>query len=204
MLAPLNNSARRRLTGAMAVIEEALERKPTPTKFILRGPRPGDLGFVTHRQGALYAAEYGWDWTFEALVARILSDFISNFDPAREQAWLAEREGAIVGSIFLVRGEDPSTAKLRLLYVEPEARGLGVGAALVAACVERARALGYRRLVLWTNDILVAARRLYENAGFKLLSEEAHHSFGKALTGQTWALDLDGARGTRGGLLSLN
>lgn len=191
MLAPLGEGARRRLIEAAAAIEESLgPPAPVAADFILRNPRVGDLGWVVHRQAALYASEYGWDWTFEGLVARILGDFVEKFDARREQAWLAERRGEIVGSIFLMRGEDPATGKLRLLYVEPNARGLGIGAALVAACIARAREVGYSRLVLWTNDILIAARRLYEAAGFTLVQEEAHVSFGKPLTGQTWALKL--------------
>ena len=191
MLAPLGEPARRRLIGAMETVRDTLAQDAAPTAFVLRGPRVGDLGWAIHRQSALYAAEYGWDWTFEALAAQILGDFIRNFDPAAEQAWLAERHGEIVGSVFLVRGEVAGTGKLRLLYVEPNARGLGIGAALVAACVARAKEFGYRALILWTNDILVAARRLYEAAGFRLIGEEAHHSFGKALVGQTWALELE-------------
>ncbi|WP_158816383.1 bifunctional helix-turn-helix transcriptional regulator/GNAT family N-acetyltransferase [Methylocapsa sp. S129] len=191
MLAPLGETARRRLIGAADVIEEALSpRAPSGPDFILRSPRVGDIGWVIHRQGALYAGEYGWDWTFDGLVAEILGGFVKNFDPVREQGWLAERHGEIVGSIFLMRGDDEATGKLRLLYIEPEARGLGIGAALVDACVARAREVGYARLTLWTNDILVAARRLYEAAGFKLISEEPHVSFGKALVGQTWTMDL--------------
>jgi DNA-binding MarR family transcriptional regulator/GNAT superfamily N-acetyltransferase len=194
LLAPLSEAARRRLVGAAEIIEEALSpAAPTGPDFTLRSPRPGDLGWVVHRQGALYAGEYGWDWTFEGLVAQILGDFVRNFDPAGEQGWLAERHGEIVGSIFLMRGDDEATGKLRLLYVEPGARGLGIGAALVDACVARARAAGYTRLTLWTNDILVAARRLYQAAGFNLIGEEPHRSFGKSLVGQTWALDLSNA-----------
>jgi GNAT superfamily N-acetyltransferase len=193
MLRPLGELALRRLVGATRTVEEILDRNDAPGDFILRRPKIGDLGWVIHRQAALYGAEYGWDWTFEALVAQILSDFIRNFDPANEQAWLAERYGEIVGSIFLVRGEEPTTAKLRLLYVEPGARGLGIGAALVAACVARAREIGYVRITLWTNDILTAARRLYEAAGFKLVSVEAHVSFGKPLVGQTWTLEFENA-----------
>ena len=194
MLEPLGEPARRRLVGATEAVREILAAGAASADFTLRGPEVGDLGWVIHRQSALYAREYGWDWTFEALVAQILGDFVKNFDPAHEQAWLAERHGEIVGSIFLVRGDDEATGKLRLLYVEPGARGLGIGAALVNACVARAREAGYRRLVLWTNDILVAARRLYETAGFRLIDEEPHVSFGKALVGQTWALELEGAR----------
>jgi DNA-binding MarR family transcriptional regulator/GNAT superfamily N-acetyltransferase len=196
LLAPLSQAKRRRLIQAAEAIEETLSPPAAAAPaFILRDPEVGDLGWVIHRQAALYAAEYGWDWTFEALVAEILGDFVRNFDPSREQAWLAGRHGEIVGSIFLVRGDDAAIGKLRLLYVEPSARGLGIGAALVEACVARAREAGYSRLVLWTNDILLAARRLYEAAGFKLVDEEKHVSFGKELNGQTWALELGGEGG---------
>ena len=191
LLAPLGAAARRRLIEATRAIEEALAPGAQPAAgFILRSPEVGDLGWVIHRQAALYAAEYGWDWTFESLIAAILSDFVKSFNPLREQAWLAERDGAIVGSVFLMRGDDDATGKLRLLYVEPTARGLGIGAALVAACIARAREAGYAKLSLWTNDILAAARRLYETAGFTLVGEEAHVSFGKSLVGQTWTLAL--------------
>lgn len=161
--------------------------------FILRDPQPGDLGYVVHRQALLYAQEYGWDWTFEALVARIVADFIDQFDPPRERCWIAQRQGRIVGSIFLVRPRDDAPddeAKLRLLYVDADARGLGVGAALVDACIAEARAQGYRRLTLWTNAVLVSARRIYQARGFTLVREEQHHSFGHDLVGQYWALDL--------------
>ena len=190
MLAPLDKSARRRLVAAAAAIEELLSAPAPAPAFTLRGPRVGDIGWVVHRQAALYAQEYGWDWTFEARAAQILSDFVKNFSALREQAWLAECNGAVVGSVFLMRGPDDATAKLRLLYVEPDARGLGIGAALVDACIARARQIGYAKLSLWTNDVLVAARRLYQAAGFALVSEEAHVSFGKNLVGQTWTLDL--------------
>ena len=193
MLEPLGEASRRRLIGAADIIEETLNPSSrAEADFTLRNPQVGDLGWVIHRQSALYAAEYGWDWTFEGLVAQIIGDFAKNFDPAREQGWLAERHGEIVGSIFLMRGDDDGTGKLRLLYVEPRARGLGIGAALVEACIEKARAVGYVRLSLWTNDILVAARRLYESAGFKLIGKEPHVSFGKKLVGQTWAKELGG------------
>ena len=193
MLAPLTQALRRRLIGAARVIEQALNTPRSPgAEFILRPPEVGDLGWVIHRQAALYASEYGWDWTFEGLAAEILGGFVRTFDPAREQAWLAERHGEIVGSVFLMRGDDATTGKLRLLYVEPNARRLGIGAALVDACASRAKEIGYRRLTLWTNDILVSARRLYEAAGFRLIREEPHSSFGKRLVGQTWALNLSG------------
>jgi DNA-binding MarR family transcriptional regulator/GNAT superfamily N-acetyltransferase len=192
LLSPLDTSASERLTGAMKMIRAILD-EPIATldrNFILRPPRVGDLGWVIHRQAALYHQEYGWDWTFEALIAGILRDFVENFDATKEAAWIAERHGAIVGSIFLVKGDEPGVAKLRLLYVEPSARGLGIGAALTQACVDRAREFGYRRLVLWTNDILASARRIYQAAGFTLVAEEKHHSFGHDLVGQNWALEL--------------
>jgi DNA-binding MarR family transcriptional regulator/GNAT superfamily N-acetyltransferase len=192
LLSPLDTSASERLTGAMKMIRAILD-EPIATldrNFILRPPRVGDLGWVIHRQAALYHQEYGWDWTFEALIAGILRDFVENFDATKEAAWIAERHGAIVGSIFLVKGDEPGVAKLRLLYVEPSARGLGIGAALTQACVDRAREFGYRRLVLWTNDILASARRIYQAAGFTLVAEEKHHSFGHDLVGQNWGLEL--------------
>jgi len=191
LLAPLSEAARRRLVGAAGVIEEVLgAQAPTGAPFVLQTPEVGDLGWIVHRQAALYAGEYGWDWTFEGLAAEILGGFVRTFDPMRERGWVARRDGEIVGSVFLMRGDDAGTGKLRLLYVEPEARGLGIGAALVDACVSTARQMGYRRLTLWTNDVLVAARRLYETAGFALISEQPHVSFGKSLVGQIWALDL--------------
>lgn len=196
------------LTSAMQRIESLLAgpdapaaeaapgdvRKAAPEPFILRPLRVGDIGWVAHRQGLLYAQEYGWDATFEALVAEIGATFVRKYDPAHEQAWIAEREGAIVGSVFLVR-KSPRVAQLRLLYVESSARGLGLGARLVDECLAYARSHGYRRMVLWTNDILVAARRIYEARGFTLESEERHHSFGKDLVGQYWALDLTAPAG---------
>jgi DNA-binding MarR family transcriptional regulator/GNAT superfamily N-acetyltransferase len=192
LLAPLGPADDERLRGAMSQIRAILDKPagaPGPA-FVLRPPRVGDLGWVIHRQAALYAEEYGWDWTFEGLIAGIIGRFVDQFDPAREAVWIAERHGAIIGSIFLVRDEEEGVAKLRLLYVEKSARGLGVGAALTKACIERARACGYRRLTLWTNDILVAARRIYQAASFKLVSEEKHRSFGHDLVGQYWALEL--------------
>jgi DNA-binding MarR family transcriptional regulator/GNAT superfamily N-acetyltransferase len=192
LLSPLDPAASARLTGAMKVIRSVLDEPvATPGKsFSLRPPQVGDLGWVIHRQAALYHQEYGWDWTFEALVAGILRDFVENFDATKEAAWIAERHGAIVGSIFLVEGDEPDVAKLRLLYVEPNARGLGIGAALTQACIERAREFGYHRLVLWTQDILVAARRIYQAAGFTLVAAEKHHSFGHDLVGENWGLEL--------------
>nr|WP_315237444.1 GNAT family N-acetyltransferase [uncultured Limnohabitans sp.] len=163
----------------------------TPT-WTLRGLQVGDIGWVTHRQGILYAQEYGWDGTFEALVAEIAAQFVKNFDAACENAWIAEIEGQIVGSAFLVKVSD-EVAKLRLLYVEPQARGLGLGHALTNDCIGFARAKGYQTLTLWTNDLLVAARHIYQAAGFVLVAEESHHSFGHDLVGQNWDLALQPA-----------
>lgn len=161
----------------------------TDAPFTLRPLRVGDIGWIAHRQGLLYAQEYGWNMEFEALVAEIAAQFVKQFDPAWENAWIAEHQGQAVGSVFVVKVSD-STAKLRLLYVEPQARGLGIGSALTQACITFARSKGYTTLTLWTNDILVSARRIYQAAGFKLVAEEKHHSFGHDLVGQNWDLQL--------------
>ena len=187
LLKTLPEGKRRSLLAATAAIGQVFEPS---VGIVLRDMRPGDLGWITHRQAVLYAEEYGWTQDYEALVAQILSDFVRTFDPAREAAWVAEADGRIVGSIFLVKGDQPGVGKLRLLYVEPDTRGAGVGATLVAACIERARAVGYDTLVLWTNSVLTAARKIYERAGFTLVEETPHHSFGHDLVGQTWSLDL--------------
>jgi GNAT superfamily N-acetyltransferase len=160
----------------------------SPT-LTLRGLRVGDVGWIAHRQGLLYAQEYGWDMSFEALVAQIAAQFVQNLDPVKENAWIAEINGQVVGSVFLVKVSD-EIAKLRLLYVEPHARGLGIGRRLTTECIAFARAQGYRTLTLWTNDILHAARRIYQSVGFRLVAEEKHHSFGHDLVGQNWDLDL--------------
>lgn len=172
-------------TGITRIFED-----DAPPQPILRGLRVGDLGMVIARQSILYAEEYGWNADYEALIAGILASFHQRFDPAREAGWIAEMDSRMVGSIFLVAGDSPGVAKLRLLYVEPDARGAGVGKMLVATCIERARQLGYQRLDLWTNSVLTAARSIYERAGFKLVDEAPHRSFGHDLVGQTWSLAL--------------
>ncbi|WP_245593586.1 bifunctional helix-turn-helix transcriptional regulator/GNAT family N-acetyltransferase [Azospirillum halopraeferens] len=191
LLGRLPASGRAALVDAMATICRLLEEGAgeVAAPFTLRPHRVGDIGWITHRQAVLYAAEYGWDESFEALVAEILAAFVRSHDPARERSWIAERDGAVVGSVFLVRHTD-AVAKLRLLYVEPTARGLGIGRRLVDECIAFARACGYRTLTLWTNDVLVAARRIYQAAGFRLVAEEPHRSFGHDLIGQTWELSL--------------
>jgi len=189
VLAPLSEAERRELIGAMGKVRRLLGNNPVGSTFVLRDPEPGDLGWIAHQQGRLYAKEYGWDWTFEALVAEIVGQFAKSFDPAGERCWIAEREGEVVGSVLVVR-QDDETAKLRLLCVDASARGLGLGRKLVEECIRFARAKGYRRMVLWTNDVLTSARRIYEAAGFELLEEEPHHSFGKDLIGQVWGRDL--------------
>jgi GNAT superfamily N-acetyltransferase len=176
----------------MQEIQAVLQAKPASAKDVqFRSLRVGDLGWVTHRQAVLYQQEYGWDWTYEGLVGRILGDFEAHFDASREDAWIAELDGQVVGSVFLMKTDDGEVAKLRLLYVDPVARGLGVGWRLVRICIERARELGYRKLTLWTNHVLTSARKIYEAAGFALIEENRHHSFGKDLIGQTWTLDLE-------------
>jgi DNA-binding MarR family transcriptional regulator/GNAT superfamily N-acetyltransferase len=192
LLAPLDASSTKRAAEAVHQLQSILASRETasPTAFVLRPPRIGDLGWIVHRQALLYAREYDWDWTYEGFIAGIAGRFVTEFDSTKEAAWVADRDGSIIGSVFLMRGDDPRTGKLRLLYVEPSARGLGVGKALVARCIAQARRAGYRRLTLWTNDILIAARKIYQSAGFQLVAEEPHRSFGKELVGQTWTLDL--------------
>jgi DNA-binding MarR family transcriptional regulator/GNAT superfamily N-acetyltransferase len=189
MMADLAPAEQARLIEAMRTVETLLGRETAPPAYVLRPHRPGDIGWVIHRHAALYAQEYGWDESFEALVAEIGAKFIRDFDIRRERCWIAERDGDIVGSVFLVKQSD-TVAKLRLLIVEPAARGLGIGHRLVDECIRFARQAGYRQLTLWTNDILVAARRIYEAAGFRLVLEEKHRSFGHDLVGQNWELDL--------------
>jgi len=186
-LSPVEQS---RLIGAMGTIEGLLgERAEPKAPYLLRTHQPGDMGWVIHRHGVLYAEEYGWDERFEALVAEIAAEFVKNFDEKRERCWIAERDGAMVGSVFLVKKTD-RVAKLRLLLVEPSARGLGIGGRLVNECVRFARQAGYRRITLWTQSNLDAARHIYRKAGFRVMKRERHESFGHKLTGETWELSL--------------
>jgi DNA-binding MarR family transcriptional regulator/GNAT superfamily N-acetyltransferase len=188
LVAPLDDLGRRRLTEAMAEIE-LLTAAAEPTTALRTDLVPGDLGWVVQRNAEVYAAEFGWDVTYEELVAGIVADFPRQFRPGRERAWMAEVDGRRAGCVFC-RQRDDDTAQLRLLLVEPWARGLGLGRRLVDGCVAFARAAGYGSMVLWTNDVLVAARRIYVAAGFQLVEEEPHHSFGHDLVGQIWTRDL--------------
>jgi DNA-binding MarR family transcriptional regulator/GNAT superfamily N-acetyltransferase len=191
VLQPLNPGDRAQLIRAMRTIEKLLVKTDRPL-YVVRPHRIGDMGLVVSRESIVYAEEYGWDATFEALVARIVADFVTNFDPKRERCWIAEADGQSVGHIFLVRHpEQPETAKLRLLFVEPSERGMGLGHAVVHECVRFARSAGYRKISLWTQSILASARRIYQGAGFRLVKEEPHHSFGKDLMGHTWELELE-------------
>ncbi|HLK01986.1 MAG TPA: helix-turn-helix domain-containing GNAT family N-acetyltransferase [Streptosporangiaceae bacterium] len=178
-----------RLLDAMRTITDVLTETKRPRGYLLREPRPGDFGWVIARNGALYAEEYGWDLTYEALVARIVAEYVDNFDPTAEAALIAEVDGVPAGCVFCVRDSD-TTARLRLLLVEPWARGLGIGGRLVDEVLRFARQAGYTRITLWTNDVLTSARRIYQRAGFTLDSENQHHSFGKDLTGQNWSRPL--------------
>lgn len=191
LLGGLGPSDRKAVLQAMVAIERTLAGTSAKGEsgIDLRRHGPGDMGWVTSRHGALYADEYGWDDTFEALVAEVVAAFLRQFDPARERCWIAVRSGERVGSVFLVRHSD-EVAKLRLLLVEPEARGLGLGRRLVEECETFARSAGYRRITLWTNSCLEAARAIYRRAGYRLVHAEPHRSFGKDLVGETWELDL--------------
>jgi DNA-binding MarR family transcriptional regulator/GNAT superfamily N-acetyltransferase len=190
MLNKLSTEDQNRLVEAMHTIEGLLDAQPEhKVPYILRPHQAGDMGWVVHRHGVLYAEEYGWDEQFEALVADIVAKFTQHYDPKRERCWIAEKDGENIGSVFLVKKSD-TAAKLRLLLVEPKARGLGVGTRLVEECVRFARKAGYKKIVLWTNSVLVVARHVYEKAGFRLVKEEPHHSFGHDLIGETWELKL--------------
>ncbi|HKW10203.1 MAG TPA: bifunctional helix-turn-helix transcriptional regulator/GNAT family N-acetyltransferase [Gemmatimonadaceae bacterium] len=190
MLRALAGDEQRHIVESMQRIERLLDRAgPTEPSYTLREPRPGDIGWIVHRHGALYHEEYDWDEQFEVLVAEIAADFAKHHDPRRERCWVAEYQGEIVGSIFCVE-KSKTVAKLRLLYVEPSARHLGIGTRLVDECIRFARKAGYRKMTLWTQSLLSAARRVYERAGFKLVHEESHHSFGADLVAQTWEMRL--------------
>ena len=190
MLAALSQPERGRLIEAMVTIEGLLgPARAAVRPAILRDPRPGDLGWVVQSQGALYASEYGFDSTYEGLVADIVAKFVASFDASRERCWIADIGGNPVGSVFVVRGSD-DVAKLRLLLVEPVGRGQGLGQRLVAECIAFARQCGYRRITLWTQGILIAARKIYQDAGFVLVKSEPHRSFGQNLIGETWERDL--------------
>ena len=200
LLAGLTDADQRDLLQSMARIEQLLDDKnPRQPPYLLRAHRPGDIGWVIERHGALYAREYRWDMRFEALVAHIAARFIEQFDASREACWIAERDHANIGCVFLVQARNEATdapiegvAQLRLLLVEPSARGLGIGARLVDECERFARQAGYTRIVLWTNSVLLAARGIYAKAGYRLLKSESHTSFGHDLVGETWELPLDG------------
>jgi len=190
LLASLTLSARNQLKDAQRAIRRLLGDTTLPdVPIVLRAHRPGDIGLVAHRHGVLYAQEYGWDERFEALVAGILAKFVENFRPRREHCWIAERDGEFVGCVFLIE-KDKHTAQLRLLLVEPAARGQGLGRQLVAECIRFARQKGYKKMMLWTNSVLDAARHIYESFGFTLLKQGKHRSFGKELVEQTWELGL--------------
>jgi DNA-binding MarR family transcriptional regulator/predicted N-acetyltransferase YhbS len=189
LLKRLSNEEQARLMAAMTNIRRVLEGSPHPLAYVLRPPRAGDFGWVVSRHGVVYAREYGWDHTFEALVARIVADYVDHRDIVREEAWIAEVDGEPVGCVFCVTKDD-STAQLRLMLVEPRARGMGIGTRLCQECIRFARSVGYERIMLWTNDVLVDARRIYERLGFRLGEEGSHHSFGHDLVEQTWWLKL--------------
>ena len=189
MLAAVHDEDRRRLLDAMRVITGVLSESPLPRGYVLRAPQPGDMGWVVQRHGARYAEEYGFDETFESLVARIVADYVDHRDPDREAAWIAEVDGTPAGCVFCVRKDD-TTAQLRMLLVEPWARGLGIGGRLVEEVLRFARRAGYADITLWTNDVLTDARRIYQRAGFTLDDEAPHHSFGKDLVEQNWSRRL--------------
>ena len=197
MLSKMGPAEQQHLVHSMTAIQRSLRDTSGTAKLVrLRTHLPGDIGWVIERHGLLYAQEYGWDSGFEALVAEIAGKFLAHFDEQRERCWIAEHNGERVGCIFLVKESD-AEAKLRLLLVEPSARGLGVGSKLVNECIRFARKCGYQKLTLWTNDVLLAARRIYERSGFRLVREEKHHSFGQDLVGQFWELDLHQDRSAR-------
>lgn len=194
LLAKVPTADRPRLAEALRTVREILgdgRAAPRSEDVLLREPGPGDLGWIVARNGAVYASEFGWNAEYEGLVARIVADFAQDHDPYLERVWIAEHgDGRPVGCVMCVRDEAPGTARLRLLLVEPEARGLGVGDRLVSSVIDFARGVGYRELVLWTNDVLASARSIYRRHGFVLTAEKRHRSFGKDLVGQDWRLTL--------------
>jgi len=187
ILSGLREEDQLRLLKAMQTIERVLDKGRSSEPYFLRSHLPGDMGWITHRHGVLYAEDYGWDESFEALVAQIVAEFINDYKPGKERCWIAEMDGEIVGSVMLVRVND-EVAKLRLLLVEPKARGLGLGTCLVEECIRFARQCGYKKTVLWTQSMLLPARHIYKKAGFRLVAEEKHHNFGHDLVGETWEL----------------
>ncbi|WP_238457948.1 bifunctional helix-turn-helix transcriptional regulator/GNAT family N-acetyltransferase [Alkalihalobacterium alkalinitrilicum] len=192
LIGELSESEQQQLINALKTVEGLLIKKKSlkfSGPYFLRQHEPGDMGWVVHKHGILYSQEYGWDVNFESLVSQIVADFIDNYNPKRERCWIAEMNGEIVGSIFVVEGSE-DTAKLRLLIVDPKARGLGLGSQLVEECINFSRRVGYKKLVLWTNSVLKEARHIYQKKGFTLVDEEKHHSFGKDLVGETWELSL--------------
>ena len=190
MIDAVSPRERNQLVQAVDTVRRLLgDKTDLPTPYLLRMHQPGDLGWIVYRQAILYTEEYGWDGTYEALAAEIVASFLKNYDPKWERAWVAEKDGERVGAVFVAKASD-EIAKLRLLHVEPEARGLGIGKRLVEECVRFARQAGYQKMTLWTQSILRAARHIYKQVGFEVVREEKHHSFGKDLTAETWELNL--------------
>ncbi len=190
MLEDLSPAERKQLVDSVESVRRLLgDKAETRASYLLRPHQPGDMGWIVYRQAILYAEEYGWDGTYEALAAEIVAQFIKNYDPKREHAWVTEKDGERVGAVFVAKESD-EISRLRLLHVEREARGLGIGRRLVEECIRFSRQAGYRKMLLWTQSILVAARHIYRQAGFEIVREEKHHSFGKDLTAETWELDL--------------
>ncbi len=191
LLEPLGVNEQRNVLDAMRTIRGAFDASDVATEpaYALRQHRPGDMGWIVHRHGVLYHEEYGWDERFEALVARVVADFVDQFDPSRERCWVAERRGEIVGSVFVAK-KSKTVAKLRLLYVEPSSRGLGIGGRLVDEVIAFARSVGYKRIMLWTQSDLTSARKIYKSRGFELTGTEGHELFGSPLTAETWELSL--------------